>query len=178
MNIRRIFALLACLAALVASGCASQKIESFAGATPTLDLQKYFDGQLDAYGLFTDRSGAVVKRFSVLMRCSWVGDEGTFDESFTYSDGSTQKRIWHLHKTADGRFSGRADDVVGQAAGESAGNALHWSYTLLVPVDGTPWSMQFDDWMYLMSDAIMINRASMSKFGIHLGDVTLTFVKH
>jgi hypothetical protein len=177
MKLRRIFALVACTAALITGGCASQRIESFAGASPQLDLQKYFNGQLDAYGLFTDRSGAVVKRFSVVMRCNWVGDEGTFDESFTYSDGSTQKRIWHLQRMADGHFSGRADDVVGQAAGESAGNALHWSYTLLVPVDGSAWAMQFDDWMYLMSDKVMINRASMSKFGIRLGDVTLTFVK-
>ena len=42
---------------------------------------------------------------------------------------------------------------------------------------GSIYEVQFDDWMYLMNDQIMINKASMSKFGIYLGEVTLTFVK-
>ena len=28
-----------------------------------------------------------------------------------------------------------------------------------------------------MNDHVMLNKASMSKFGIHLGEVTLSFVK-
>jgi hypothetical protein len=28
-----------------------------------------------------------------------------------------------------------------------------------------------------MNDSVMLNKASMSKFGIHLGEVTLSFVK-
>ena len=35
--------------------------------------------------------------------------------------------------------------------------------------------VQMDDWMYLMNDRVMLNKASMSKLGIHLGDVTLSF---
>jgi len=37
--------------------------------------------------------------------------------------------------------------------------------------------VQFDDWMYLISERVLINRASMSKFGIELGEVTLSFYK-
>jgi hypothetical protein len=37
--------------------------------------------------------------------------------------------------------------------------------------------VQFDDWMYLMDDRVMLNKAVMSKFGLRLGEVTLTFVK-
>jgi hypothetical protein len=83
-------------------------------------LQQYFNGTLDAYGVFTDRSGAVVKRFTVVMQCSWTGDDGVLDEDFLYSDGTRQKRIWRLRKTGEGRFVGRADDVVGEAL-EKAG---------------------------------------------------------
>ena len=72
---------------------------------------------------------------------------------------------------------GRADDVVGQATGRSRGNAFNWGYTLALPVDGTVWHVQFDDWMYLMSDSVMLNKASMSKLGIFLGEVTLSFTK-
>ena len=99
------------------AGCASPQAADYANQKPTLDLRTYFNGTLDAYGVFTDRSGKVVKRFTVLMVCSWTGDDGVLDESFTYSDGTLQKRIWRLHRTADGRFSGRADDVVGEALG-------------------------------------------------------------
>ena len=109
-------------ATLTLSGCASQKIEAYTNEKPVLDLQQYFNGTLDAYGVFTDRSGAVVKRFTVVMECTWKGNEGVLDESFFYADGTTQKRIWRLTKLGDGRFTGRADDVVGEALGESRGN--------------------------------------------------------
>jgi len=164
-------------ATLTLTGCASQKIEAYTNEKPVLDLQQYFNGTLDAYGVFTDRSGAVVKRFTVVMECTWKGNEGVLDESFFYSDGTTQKRIWRLTKQGDGRYTGRADDVVGEALGESRGNAFHWTYTLSLPVDGTVYEVQFDDWMYLMTDKVMLNKAVMSKFGVRLGEVTLSFTK-
>ena len=37
--------------------------------------------------------------------------------------------------------------------------------------------MQFDDWMYLMDERGMLNKATMSKFGLFLGEVTLSFQK-
>ncbi len=167
----------AATSALMLGGCASQQIDSYAAEKPPLDLQQYFNGTLDAYGVFTDRSGTVVKRFTVVMKCSWQGDAGVLDEDFTYADGSTQKRIWRLTKLTDGRFTGRADDVVGEALGESRGNAFHWTYTLSLPVDNKVYEVQFDDWMYLMSDKVMLNKATMRKFGVRLGEVTLSFAK-
>lgn len=162
---------------LLLSGCAAQQIETYAQDKPLLDLAQYFNGTLDAYGVFTDRSGTVVKRFTVVMVCTWNDDDGVLDEDFRYSDGSTQKRIWRLRKLGDGRFSGRADDVVGEARGETRGNTFHWTYTLNLPVDGRVFEVQFDDWMYLMTDKVMLNKAAMSKFGVRLGEVTLSFVK-
>jgi hypothetical protein len=162
---------------MLLGGCASQKIEAYTYEKPVLDLREYFNGTLDAYGVFTDRSGTVVKRFTVLMRCTWDGKQGVLDEDFIYSDGTTQKRIWRLTQLADGRYVGTADDVVGQAQGETRGNAFHWTYTLSLPVDGTVYEVQFDDWMYLMTDKVMLNKATMSKFGVRLGEVTLSFFK-
>jgi hypothetical protein len=111
------------------------------------------------------------------MDCSWNGDEGVLDEDFFYSDGTTQKRIWRLKKLPDGRYVGRADDVVGEAFGQERGNAFFWTYTLALPVDGKVYEVQFDDWMYLMDERTMLNKATMSKFGIRLGEVTLAFRK-
>jgi hypothetical protein len=111
------------------------------------------------------------------MECRWTGDQGVLDEAFTYADGTTQRRIWRLQKLADGRFTGTADDVVGQAKGQQSGNAFNWQYTLALPVDGRVIEVQFDDWMYLMNDRVMLNKAAMSKLGVHLGEVTLSFFK-
>ena len=159
------------------SGCATQDIAAYANEKPVLDLQQYFNGTLDAYGVFTDRSGAVVKRFTVVMVCSWTGNEGVLDKDFTYSDGAKQRRIWKLTKLADGRYTGRADDVVGVAQGQARGNTFYWTYTLNLPVDKKTYEVQFDDWMYLMTDKVMLNKATMSKFGVKLGEVTLSFTK-
>jgi hypothetical protein len=159
------------------SGCAGQSIDSYGAEKPVLDLQQYFNGTLDAYGVFTDRSGTVVKRFSVVMNCSWKDGQGVLDEDFVYSDGSTQKRVWRLRALGGGRYTGQADDVVGQAQGQTQGNTFHWNYTLALPVDGTVYEVQFDDWMYLVNDRVMLNKASMRKFGVYLGEVTLSFYK-
>jgi len=167
----------AAAAALALTGCAGPQVADYSAEKPVLDLRQYFNGTLDAYGVFTDRSGKVVKRFTVVMRCSWNGDEGVLDEDFVYSDGTTQKRIWRLKHLGNGRYEGRADDVVGVAQGQTAGNAFRWGYTLALPVDGKIYEVQFDDWMYLMDQRVMLNKAAMSKFGIHLGEVTLSFVK-
>ena len=162
-------------------GCAGPQIDDHARQEPKLDLRQYFNGTLDAYGIFTDRSGKVVKRFTVVMKCSWSGpagqETGVLDEEFTYSDGSRDRRVWTLKRTAEGRYVGTAADVAGQALGEESGNAFRFGYTLRLPVDGRTYEVQFDDWMYLMDQRVMLNKAVMSKFGFRLGEVTLSFVK-
>jgi Protein of unknown function (DUF3833) len=177
MNRRLLLTSGASAAALSLAGCAGPQVSDYASDKPVLDLRRYFNGTLDAYGVFTDRSGKVIKRFTVVMRCSWNGEEGVLDEDFIYSDGTTQKRIWRLTHLGNGRYTGRADDVVGTALGQTAGNSFRWGYTLALPVDGTVWNVEFDDWMYLMDERVMLNKATMSKFGIRLGEVTLSFVK-
>lgn len=175
MKRRALLSLLPATALL--TGCASPEVGDYASELPRLDLRQYFNGPLTGYGVFTDRSGAVKARFVVDLVGRWQGDEGVLEEDFRYSDGRTERRVWRLKRLADGRYSGRADDVLGEAAGASAGNALRWAYTLKLPVDGKVYEVQFDDWMYLVDSQVMLNKAAMSKFGIRLGEVTLAFVK-
>jgi len=175
---KRSLPLLLC-ALLTLASCASAPVPSdYAGEKPVLDLPQYLNGPLTAHGLFTDRSGKVVRRFTVALKGTWQGDKGVLEEDFVYSDGKKERRVWTLQKLANGRYTGTADDVVGVAQGEVAGNALRWAYTLRLPVDGKVYEVQFDDWMYLMDDKVMLNKAVMSKFGIKLGEVTLSFYKH
>ena len=173
---KRRFALWATIAATVV-GCASPTPADYAAEKPVLDLKSYFSGDLVAHGLFTDRSGKVARRFVVQLTGTWNGNNGTLDERFSYSDGKTERRVWRLTDEGNGRWTGRADDVVGVAEGRSAGNALNWRYTLALPVDGSVYEVQFDDWMYLMDERVMLNKAVMSKFGVRVGEVTLSFDK-
>lgn len=177
-NLKRL-SLLACLPALLLVGACATPVEPahYASEKPVLDLKQYFNGTLDANGMFQDRAGTVIKRFAVVMTCTWQGDVGTLDEDFTYSDGTRQRRVWTLRKTGADHYVGTAADVVGQAEGVIAGNALRWRYTLALPVDGKVINVQMEDWMYLMNERVMLNRAAMSKYGFHVGDVTLTFDK-
>lgn len=172
---RRLQAALAAVALL--AGCANQDPSRYAGEQPALDLARYFDGKLLAHGIFQDRSGQVVRRFTVDMEGRWDGDQGVLDEHFTYSDGQRERRVWRLTRHPGGRYTGTADDVVGTAQGQAVGNSLHWTYTLRLPVDGRVYEVQFDDWMYLVDGQVMLNRATMSKFGVRLGEVTLSFRK-
>ena len=180
-SLSRALILSVAVSASLLAGCAGPQINDYAAKKPTLDLRQYFNGTLDAYGVFTDRSGKVVKRFTVVMDCKWTGppgqEVGVLDEAFTYSDGTKDRRIWTLKRGADGKYTGTAGDVLGEAAGEEKGNAFRWGYTLLLPVDGKTIEVQFDDWMYLMNDKVMLNKATMSKFGFKLGEVTLSFAK-
>ncbi|MGY8892872.1 MAG: DUF3833 domain-containing protein [Burkholderiales bacterium] len=166
----------ACAIAL-SSACTTAHIGDYADDQPSLDLRTYFNGPVTAYGMFQDRSGRVVKRFEVAMTGTWQGNSGVLDELFTYSDGSTDRRVWRLTQHSDGRVTGEADDVVGAATGAVSGNAMQWRYTLRLPVEGSVYEVSMDDWMYLLNERIMINRTAMSKWGVHLGDVTLTFIK-
>lgn len=159
-------------------GCSSVDVKTYQDEKPELRLEEYFNGKLTAWGTFQKRNGEVVKRFTVDIDAEWNDNTGTLDEHFTYSDGSTQRRIWTITKTAEGRYIGTADDVIGEAIGETAGNALQWRYKLDLPVNGKNYTVDFDDWMYLMNDEVLVNRSVMKKFGVRLGEVILFFRKN
>ncbi|NRR34319.1 DUF3833 domain-containing protein [Oxalobacteraceae bacterium] len=168
--------LLAALA-LCLAGCASHSVEQYSSELPRLELRSYLNGTIDAWGIFQGRSGEVKKRFHVVIDASWDGNYGTLDERFDWSDGSKSRRVWKLTLQPDGSLRGKADDVVGEALGTLSGNALRWRYVLALPVDGSVYNVDVDDWMFLMDDKIMLNRSYLSKWGINVGEVSLTFRK-
>ncbi len=165
------------LAGVLLAGCAGPQLQDHIGEKPVFDFRQYFDGTVHAHGLVTDRGGKVLRRFVVTLRCAWVGDAGTLDEQFVYDDGERQQRIWHVRRRPDGGWLGTAGDVLGEAVGAAAGPAFNWRYTLKLPVRGTVYEVQFDDWMYLIDERTVINKAVISKFGVHIGDVTLSFTR-
>lgn len=166
-------------ALLLAGGCATRSdVTHYAHERPAFRLEQVFDGTVDGWGMVQDRSGDVIKRFTVTIRCRWENGVGTLDERFAYADGTRQQRTWTIRRTGDGRYTGTAGDIVGEATGQVAGNALHWTYTMAVPVDGRTIDLDLDDWMFRIDDDVVLNRTTMTKFGIRVGDITLSFRRH
>jgi len=162
--------------ALTLAGCATVDVANYRSERPQLDLAQYFNGTVDGWGMFQDRSGKVVRRFTVRIDAKWDGNRGTLDEHFEFSDGEKQNRIWTLVKDGD-RYTGTAGDVVGTGQGMQQGNAFNMRYVLRVPWAGRTIDVDMDDWMWRIDDQTVLNRTAMTKFGFRVGEVTLSLRK-
>jgi len=147
-----------------------------------LNLEEFFDGDLIAYGQFQDVFGTVRRRFEVRIAGDWDGERLRLVEDFLYEDGSTEQRVWTLTKTGPDSWTGTAPGVIGVATGQEDGDRFNWRYEIDLPVpsaDGTPETLRvtFDDWMWLTADNRLFNRAYMQRFGVDIGDVSISFEK-
>ncbi len=167
----------AVIALLLLTSC-TVEISNYTHNKPHFDLFEYFSGTTRGWGIVQDRKGELLRQFVVNI-------EGTFNdkgqlilaETFHWNDGEISERTWFISKDDFGKLSGCAADVIGSAKGQSAGNALNWSYQVEIPVSGTNWKIHFDDWMFLQSDGVLLTRAEMRKFGFKVGEVTIAFMK-
>lgn len=162
---------------LLLSACGSMNGQKYLNHQPAFNLREYFTGPIQAWGMVQDRSGNVIRRFDIDMMGTWNDNEGKLVENFSYYDGKTQQRIWYIKDLGDGRFEGRADDIIDKAEGLLFGNAGQWTYTMDVPVDGKNIRLRFDDWMWAMHDQVLINRSYMKKFGIKVAEITIFMKK-
>lgn len=167
------------LIAFLLTGCSKPDMARYADNQPPLDLFRYFQGSTTGYGMVQDRGGEMIRQFVVDIK----GDTSqenllVLDEDFDWSDGEKSTRVWTIKKDEAGKLIGTAGDVEGEAVGEVSGNVLSWQYYLNIEVDGKTWKVKLDDWMYLQQDDVLINKTQMSKFGIHLGEITIVFKKN
>ncbi|KQI67088.1 hypothetical protein AN189_17190 [Loktanella sp. 3ANDIMAR09] len=149
---------------------------------PKLNLEEFFDGELVAYGQFQDVLGTVRRSFVVDITGEWDGEVLTLTEDFVYEDGSTEQRIWSLTKTGPDSWVGTAPGVIGQAVGQEQDNRFNWRYEIDLPIpaaDGTSETLRvtFDDWMWLLTDKRLFNRAYVKRYGFDIGDVSISFEK-
>ncbi|MGL4980166.1 MAG: DUF3833 family protein, partial [Plesiomonas sp.] len=81
--------------------------------------------------------------------------------------------IWHLQKVNQ-KWQGTAGDIVGTAGGNTYGFAMNWRYTLDLELSGGKnVNVKFDDWMYLIDQHRLINKAEITKFGFKVGEVII-----
>ncbi len=169
--------LLIAAAAFALASCGSMSLDQFEGATPELVLEEYFAGETKAWGIFEDRFGDLRAQFTVDMKGTWEAPVLTLEEDFLYSSGNTDRRVWTITRNADGTYEGRAADVIGAAQGDAAGNAFNWTYVMDLEVGERTVRVRLNDWLWLQPGDVLINRASVTKFGVELGTLTIFFKK-
>ncbi len=160
------------------TSCSAVDIKQYGSNNPELDLFDYFGGATKGYGIVQDRNGKLTRQFTVDITGT-IQTDGNLKlyEKFDWSDGEKSTKTWIISQNGSHFYSGIAEDVVGPADGTSYGNVLNWDYMLNVKVDDSTWKIRFDDWMFLVTEQVLINRAKMSKFGLTVGEVTIVFQK-
>jgi hypothetical protein len=167
------------LLGILLTGCQGNKMKpiDFKDQQPRLIIEDYLSGKVNAWGILQNRAGKVTRQFSAELNGKWDGKKLVLDEKFNWSDGEIQKRQWQINKIDEHNYEGSAGDVVGTAKGYSYGPAFKFEYVLLVPVKGKEIKITFDDWIFKQDDKVAINRATMTKFGIKVAELTVMFVK-
>jgi len=160
------------------SACSAVDMKEYAENQPRLDMYSFFSGQTKGWGVVEDRQGKLSRQFTVDIEGT-INNDNTLrlHEVFNWSDGEVSERTWFIKRQDAHHYTGTAEDVVGEANGTLYGNVLKWQYQLKLTVDDTIWEIKFKDFMYLVENNILLNKATMSKFGFKVGEVTIVFQK-
>ena len=171
-----IFAL---LTTILLTNCSENNMKpiDFKDQKPRLIIEDYLSGNVKAWGILQNRSGKVTRQFSADLNGKWNGKQLILDEKFIWNDGEVQIRQWIINKINEHNYEGTAGDVVGKAKGYSYGPVFKFEYVLLASVKGKEMKITFDDWIFMQDERVAINRATMTKFGIKVAELTVMFVK-
>ena len=167
--------LLCCM--LLLSACAGPDVQTYSKLQPAFHAEQFFNGALTAHGVLKDRSGKVTRTFNATINAYWHQGIGTLEERFEFNDGEIQYRTWVLTPQGNGQYLATAGDVLGNGQAETAGNAFHLDYTLEIQYNGKPLALTVDDWMFRVNEQVVINRSTLSKWGITVGSIELVIIR-
>ena len=145
--------------------------------TAPFDLLSWLEGRSLAEGVFEDRKGRARRRFTVELNGTAEANTLRLHERFIFDNGERQERTWVLTRGAGGGFTGRAEDSVSEAHGRFAEGVAYLSSELLLKIGKRAVAMRFDDAFYQAGPGLVLNRSTMSKWGIRLGQILIQFRK-
>ena len=141
------------------------------------EFTNFFHGHTKGWGVFDDRFGRLRRRFEVEMHGSWQQDMFVLDEHLKYGDGGVEQRTWRVKSMPEGRFEATCPECIGTAQGECLSDTIRMSYAFRLRLPTRVLAVTFDDRIYRMSSRTAVNRATMRKWGIRLGELALFFEK-
>ena len=137
-------------------------------------LEEYFSGTTYAEGNFRAING-VSRAFKVKLTGSWNGKRLKLVEDFVYDDGERDRKTWLFTKTADNRYKGTREDVIGGTLVTVRGDTARFTY--LVNLDGKAGgnTVRFHDTMKLRPDGTVLNTAWVTKYGLPVAKTKIEF---
>ncbi|MEM8948370.1 MAG: DUF3833 domain-containing protein [Pseudomonadota bacterium] len=174
---KRLSLIIALLLTLSACGKSSIDGNLYLDNRPEFQLERFFQGDIKAWGIVQDRSGNLLQQFEADIIGTFEDGVLTLDETFTYSLGEgVEERVWTINKEGENRYSGSAGDIP-SAAGQAYGNAMYWGYEMDLPVGDDVYRVTFEDWIWAVDDRRIFNRSYVKKFGIVFAEVTIFMEK-
>lgn len=162
---------------LLLTACSSPSLQDYAANKPIIDVQNFFSGKLTAHGIVKNRSGKVIRYFNADLVGTWENGVGRLQEDFFFDDGEVEQRTWVLTPHEEEGYIATANDVTGSGHLKTSGNALFMEYVLQIPYKGDLLDIHVDDRMYLVKDNVLMNESLLTKFGFHVGSVSLVILK-
>lgn len=144
-----------------------------------LVLERWFSGKTIGEGVVSVPIAGLERRFCVVTQGRARGGNFILVEDFVYSDGERERKTWVFTRFAGGRYVGRREDVVGDAAVWQDGEVVRLSYDIELrdKRGGLPTRLHFNDIISLDPDGLAVNTASIALFGLPIGDARVVFRK-
>jgi hypothetical protein len=133
---------------------------------------------LTAHGVVKNYRGYASRSFVADITACWQNGVGTLDERFVFDDGENQTRVWRLTESADGSYAATAGDVRGEGRATLSGNSMFLDYVLTIELEDGSIDVAVDDRMYRVSENVLINESTLTKFGLPVGGILLTIIRH
>jgi hypothetical protein len=155
-------------------------IDDFKGASPEFLPEEFFDGRLEGWAVLESLVGNLLKRATISAEGRWDEEAQTvhFTETYRFDDGHEDTLRWTIRKVRPGQYNGSEQRLHGDAIGEQAGCAFHWTYTRDTPqADGSSSRLTFDDWFYRIDNQACIVRGSAGRAGLPFVTAHVTYRK-
>jgi hypothetical protein len=158
------------------SGCFRSGAATYSAGTPRFTPEQHMVGDLEGTGAFFDRFANLKRAFTIKAKGEFKDGIVTLTEDLTFLDnGEKNLRVYKVSKVDDNHYKVDCDDLTRTGSIESFGNVMRWDYTLKTKIGDGIWSLTFDDWMFLQSNGVVLNRAKAYKWGIEVGEIFMSF---
>ena len=169
------FRALAFLASMLGlTGCASLQPRDFAASPTRFEIDRYFTGHTQSWGVFEDRFGKPRRTFTA--DSHGVRDAAgdlVLSQRLSFSDGTVMRRVWHIHRVDATHWEATANDVVGTARGDGIGNAFAFDYTVALKPRNPLARVRVRQWIYQVEGTeTVMTRLVITKFGITVAEVS------
>jgi hypothetical protein len=140
-----------------------------------MNIKNFFLGKSKGSGVITI-FGKVQGIFKVEMLGRMQGSELILTENFTYNSGNKQQRQWNFtFSNNDETIIGTANDIIGKAKGFQKNNIVQLKYRL--KIEDKNLTLNFTDRLWFVDENTLLNKASIHKFGIKIGEIVAGFEK-